>query len=958
MSRPVNHAPKSAWWHWLLPSLVALGATLGGFAPLQRLDLLAYDLLSSMLPSSAQTQRAVVVAIDERSLQQLGRWPWPRRVHAQLLDRLHEAPPQAVAFAILFDPPDRNDAEGDARFAAAIARAGRVMLPVAPMASNGSGVLAAEPATEFAEAAAALGHVDVEIDPDGLLRRLYLRAGVGERRWPALAQGVSELVRADRDAPLPGLRSDAGTASRGATWVRDNEVLLHLDRDSPMERVSYVDVLNDAALAARLADRVVFVGVTASGIGGSFTTAPAFGAAPIAAVEFHARAYEALRAGETITPLGRTAIALLALATIGIGVATHRRYRPRAPAGRLVEALVLGLPLLASAALMLVGKLWFPPVGATLALAAGYVLWAAARFRITWLDLFLARRRAEVTLNAVADGVISVDREGRIEFVNPVGCTLLGRDAARLVGQDLSAVLHEIEVAGDVVQDALSRCFAERGTIHVGDPVRIGASGRVVRVVVGPITGAGQAVEGAVLALSDISESVAAGEQLHHQATHDAMTDLPNRVLVRDRIGHEIATAQRTGTMVGVLFLDLDDFKRINDSYGHAVGDRVLCMVAARLKAACRAADTVGRWGGDEFVVVLSDLPSDDVIEHVARKLLAALSEPMNVDGTSFHLTATIGISRGPQDGTDPDHLLGMADTSMYRIKQRGGGSYGFGSSSMTTLSRQRMEIETGLREALKNGELVLFYQPQMQIENGTLTGFEALLRWNRPGEGLLMPGVFIPVAEESDLILQIGKWVFEEVARQIREWIDDGLTVVPVAINVSARQCLGNGLVDLVASTIARHAIPAGLLEIEITETTAMKEVEHVEWLLGQLNAIGVRVALDDFGTGYSSLSHLRRFPITVLKIDQSFVLGATRNGDDAAIARATIALAHNLGLKVIGEGVETASQRDFLAAQACDIAQGYFYGRPNTAAMVRELMRPSHLSPSTEARRKSGQG
>ncbi len=953
MSRPANHAPKSAWWHWLVPCLIALGATLGGFSPLQRLDLLAYDLLSAALPAPAQSQRAVVVAIDERSLQLLGRWPWPRRVHAQLLDRLNAAPPQAIAFAILFDPPDRSDAEGDALFAAAIARAGRVMLPVAPAAANGSGVLAAEPAAEFAEAAAALGHVDVEIDPDGLLRRLYLRAGVGERRWPALAQGVDERVRAQRDGPLPGLRRDAGTLPRDTTWVRDNEVLLHLDRDRPVQRVSYADVLDDPALAARLADRVVFVGVTASGIGSSFTTAPAFGAAPITAVEFHARAYEALHAGETITPLGRTSIALLALAAIGIGMATHRRYRRMGP---VLEALVLGLPLLASATLMVVSKLWFPPVGATLALAAGYVLWAAARFRLTWLDLFLARRRAEVTLNAIADGVISVDREGRIEFVNPVGCTLLGRDAARLVGQNLADVLPQIEVSGTVLQDALARCIAERGTIHAGDPVRIGASGRVVRVVVGPIVGAGKAVEGAVLALSDISESVAAGEQLQHQATHDAMTDLPNRALVRDRIGHEIAMAQRAGTTVGVLFLDLDDFKRINDGYGHAVGDRVLCLVAARLKAACRAADTVGRWGGDEFVVVLSDLPSDGAIEHVARKLLAALSEPMNVDGTSFHLTATIGISRGPQDSTDPDQLLGMADTSMYRIKQRGGGSFGFGSSSMTTLSRQRMEIETGLREALKNGELAVFYQPQMQIGDGVLTGFEALLRWNRPGEGLVMPGVFIPVAEESDLILQLGKWVFEEVARQLREWIDEGLPVVPVAINVSARQCLGNGLVELVASTIARHGIPARLLEIEITETTAMQDVEHVEWLLGQLNAIGVGVALDDFGTGYSSLSHLRRFPITVLKIDQSFVLGATGNSDDAAIARATIALAHNLGLKVIGEGVETTSQRDFLAAQSCDIAQGYYYGRPSTAALVRELMRPPRLAPPTEPRRVSG--
>ena len=337
---------------------------------------------------------------------------------------------------------------------------------------------------------------------------------------------------------------------------------------------------------------------------------------------------------------------------------------------------------------------------------------------------------------------------------------------------------------------------------------------------------------------------------------------------------------------------------------------------------------------------MLSDLPSADAIESAARKLLETLSEPMTVAGMNFHLTATIGISRGPQDSSDPDQLLGMADMAMYRIKQRDGNNYGFASADMTMLSRQRMEIETGLRDALKNDELVMFYQPQIQIGNGTLTGFEALIRWNRPGHGLLLPNTFIPVAEESDLILQLGIWVFDEVARQIRRWIDEGLPVVPVAINVSARQCMGNGLVGAISATIDKHGIPPRLLELEITETTAMKDVEHVESLLGQLKAIGVRVALDDFGTGYSSLSHLRRFPITVLKIDQSFVWGATRNSDDAAIARATIALAHNLGLKVVGEGVETETQRDFLASQACDIAQGYYYGRPNPAEAMRELL------------------
>ncbi len=951
---PADHAaPASAWWHWWLPGLLALVATLTGLGSLQRLDLLTLDLLSSAAPAAEQasTSSTAIIAIDERSLQQLGRWPWSRRTYAQLLDRLQAAPPESIAFGILFDLPDSQDAGADAAFAAAIGRSGRVVLPVTPVADgDGGGLRAALPAAELASAAAALGHVDVEIDRDGLLRRTYLTAEVGSSRsspsspssrWSALPQAVAELGQPATWA-LPGLRNGSRLAdATDNTWRRDHELLLRLDPGRRIEQYSFVDVLNDPDLAARLADRVVFVGVTAAGIASGFATpvTPHGGLMP--AVEWHARAFEALRAGDVIAPLSRPAILLLTLIALGAGILTHRRYQRMVPG---VELLVVGLPLLISLALLMVGRHWYPPIGATLALAAGYLLWAAARFRVTWSDLFLTRRRAEVTLNAVADGVVSVDRDGRIEFVNPVGQTLLGRDAATLQGQTIDDALAGANGAATLLRHALTRCFDERGTIHVAEPIRLGGSSGssdpVVRVVVGPILGTGRKVEGAVLALSDISEAVAASERLHHQATHDALTDLPNRLLVRDRIEQSIAGALRNDTSVGVLFVDLDDFKRINDSFGHRIGDRVLCSVASRLRSTCRGSDTVGRWGGDEFVIMLAELPTADAIEIVARKLLAALSEPMIIDGMSFHLTATIGISRGPQDSNNADELLGMADTAMYRVKQRGGGSYGFASAAMTLLSRQRMEIENGLRAALKNNELVVFYQPQIRIDSGALSGFEALVRWDRPGHGLLLPGTFVPVAEESDLILQLGSWVLNEVARQIRQWIDEGLGVVPVAINISPRQCLGHGLVGVVSAALEKHGIPPRLLELEITETTAMQDVEHVESLLARIKALGIHVALDDFGTGYSSLSHLRRFPITVLKIDQSFVLGTTANADDAAIVRATIALAHNLGLKVIGEGVETDGQRDFLAAQGCDIAQGYRYGRPTPATAARDLL------------------
>ncbi len=930
-------ASGAARWHWWLPGLLALVALLSDFAPLQRLDLLTFDLIASITPATRQKPEAVIVAIDEASLQQLGRWPWPRRTHAQLLTALQPAAPSVIAFAILFDQPDTLDSAGDAAFAAAIEAAGRVILPVAPaLDASGDNLRPLLPAAHLAAAAAGLGHVDVEIDPDGRLRRIYLRAGIGSREWSTLPLAARELQQPV--AALPGLRANAPAGGERSAWRRDAENLLHLDPTQAIEHVSYADLLHDPALALRLRNRTVFVGITAAGISGDFATAVTPRGSLMPAVEFHARAYEALRTGALIHPLDRSVTGLISLLIIAAGWLTHRRYRHTRWAANL---LLLTLPLLLSAGLMLLARVWYPPIGATLALGLGYGLWAAARFRVTWRDLFLARSRAAVTLDAVADGVLAVDRQGHIEFVNPVGAQMLGGDADALRGATLESQLQELAVSDRTLLDDLARSIARQETIHVGKPQRLGNA--MVRVVISPLPGPDGQVTGAVLALSDISAVVAASEQLQHQATHDALTDLPNRALLRDLIRRGIASARRNGTCVGVMFLDLDDFKRINDSFGHRVGDRALVSIAERLKAACRATDSVGRWGGDEFVIVLPDQPNAESIEPVARKLLAALAEPLIFDDLNLHIGGTLGISHGPDDGEDPDQLLGMADSAMYRVKQSGGRNYGFASAETSLQSRQRMEIETALRAAIQQGELVLFYQPQIDLADGELHGFEALVRWNRPDHGLVSPASFIPVAEESDLILELGAWVLNESARQIREWLDEGLMVKSVAVNVSARQCQGDKLVEMVATALRTHAIPPHLLELEITETAAMTDITHVETLLKQLAAVGVSVALDDFGTGHSSLSHLRRFPLSVLKIDQSFVADALNVKDDAAIISAIIALAHKLSLKVIAEGVETEAQRAFLAELGCDITQGYFHGRPAAAAVARHLMQPN---------------
>ncbi|KAB2923226.1 MAG: bifunctional diguanylate cyclase/phosphodiesterase, partial [Dechloromonas sp.] len=364
--------------------------------------------------------------------------------------------------------------------------------------------------------------------------------------------------------------------------------------------------------------------------------------------------------------------------------------------------------------------------------------------------------------------------------------------------------------------------------------------------------------------------------------------------------------------------------------------------------------DTVGRWGGDEFVILLA---GEDVLDHcqpIARKLIEEVDQTIVVANASYHLGASIGIAMAPADGDTAEELIRLADLAMYRAKVAGGDCFAFVSPELNRSSSERLAIEVDLRQALRRNEFEIHYQPQVAIGTHRLTGLEALIRWNHPRLGLVPPDRFIPIAEESSLINEIGSWVVNEVGRQIQAWRAAGAPLVPVAVNVSARQCQDLALVDIIRQTLERYDIPASQIEIEITETAAVQNMEHMTRLLGELSALGVKLAIDDFGTGYSSLAHLKCLPISVLKIDKSFVGGTPDNHEDRSISRATIALAHSLGMKVVAEGVESEPQRAFLDTENCDIAQGFLFSRPVTAAAILDLLLqgqgPAVASPDVE--------
>ncbi len=433
---------------------------------------------------------------------------------------------------------------------------------------------------------------------------------------------------------------------------------------------------------------------------------------------------------------------------------------------------------------------------------------------------------------------------------------------------------------------------------------------------------------------SDITDRKAAEARIHHLAHHDALTNLPNRTLLQDRLDQAILQSRRRERHAAVLFIDLDRFKPINDTLGHEVGDALLTQVARRCQRAVRETDTVARHGGDEFVVVLPELDNAQDAAVLARKLLAALGEPYRLGEHELTVTASIGIALYPEDGQSASMLLRNADAAMYGAKADGRNAFQFYSAELNTASLGELLLENQLRGALDRDELVLFYQPKVDGRSGQLAGAEALLRWRHPELGLLAPGRFVPAAEESGLIVPIGEWVLRSACRQMRAWLDAGLQPPPVAVNLSAQQLAHQDLVALVHDALSSHRLPAGMLELELTETMLMRDVDHTIEVLARLRAMGVRLAIDDFGSGYSSLAYLKLFEVDVLKIDRSFVNDIRSDGAEGTIAAAVIALAHSLGQQVVAEGVENDYQRDFLARHHCDQFQGYLFGRPEPVA------------------------
>ena len=548
-----------------------------------------------------------------------------------------------------------------------------------------------------------------------------------------------------------------------------------------------------------------------------------------------------------------------------------------------------------------------------------------------------SREQLQVIIDTVPSLISYVDRNFHYRWNNRTYREWFHRTAEEITGRHMRDILGE-----EVFQRILPRLQKALSgeVVYYDDYLAYPSGGRWVHGVYMPNRTARGEVDGIVVFVNDITERKKMEEEIRHMAHHDALTGLPNRRLFRDVVNMEMAQARRTRKKLAILFLDLDRFKEVNDTLGHEAGDALLKEVARRLRANIRESDTVARIGGDEFNILLADIPRPEDVTAVARKIMGSFERPFLIAGHELHVTASIGISVYPDDSEETDTLFRYADIAMYHAKERGKNNFQFYNPDINVRSVERMLLESSLRQAIERGELSVHYQPQIDIRTGRIVCAEALVRWRHPERGMLSSNRFIPAAEEIGFVTAIDEWVLRTACEQFKAWQEAGYPPVCVTVNLSAREFQNPGLVATIGRILDETGLSPDCLDIEITESMAMRDIDHTVKLLNELTARGVRISIDDFGTGYSSLSDLKRLPIQRLKIDRSFVQDITTDPDNRAIIQAVTVMAHTMKMTVVAEGVETEEQLSFLRETRCDEAQGYFYSKPLPDEEFRRLI------------------
>jgi len=956
--------------------LVALASSwlLSLSTPYQRLALWLDDAQQATVAREYFFEDSLVVDIDEESLRQLepflGVWPYKRDIFALLADYLGEAGVRALAFDILLSERRAGDSalgqaaqrNGNLVFAAAglpyplaISDAERQQLQAAawvlpatlpreswsafslPLAELWAPPPAAA-GTGQGPSGAGPGIISMWPDVDGTVRRIPLFHEAQGSSLPTLA--LAALYASDS---RPSVAHVEGQLTVGRhVWSVDDRgrATLNYPRNRDSIRTAPFYVLALAAMGAPgaqldtdwLKGKTVFIGSSAIQADSVPTPRGLLSGAHVLALTYENLAHDLfLKPANPLVDGGVLAIALL------LPLALLRR---RPPSLALIGLGVLAGLLLAYLLNLALLHVW-QQQSSLLFVVCAVIL--AGLLRLAVLTAVDARRRQEAehqmriaaaVFDASKEAIFVTDARLRIVSINPAFTDITGYQASEVLGRRprvLSSRRNEF-ASRRLMREALAQIGYWRGE-------RYGRrkSGETYPqwLSVSSVADAQGKVERWIAIFSDISAHKAAEEKISFLAHFDPLTRLPNRNLLQDRLNLSIAAASRTQQNVILMFLDLDRFKNINDSLGHLIGDQLLKQLALRLAELLREGDSASRLGGDEFVLLLPNTSAEGAA-HVAGRILEAVAKPFTIGHHELNVSASIGIAEYPENGSTLDDLSRCADSALYRAKHAGRNNYQFYTAEMHERACEVLSIENSLRHALARGEFRLYYQPQVDARTRQMVGMEALIRWQHPVWGLVAPDQFIPIAEESGQIREIGDWVIREVLAQIQAWRAAGLPVVPVAINLSLAQFRQSQLCDQLIDALAASAVEPTMLELELTESVAMENLSFTIDSIDRMRENGIRFAIDDFGTGYSSLSHLKRFRADRIKIDKSFVRNLSVDNDDRAIVTAIINLAHNLGSRVVAEGVETAEQLDFLCAQGCDEIQGYYFQRPADAGQL----------------------
>ena len=911
--------------------LLALAGLLTITDFLEPLNWLAYDNLIRHA-GSAPPDDIVIVAIDQKSLSELGRWPWRRTYHAQLLEQLNHSNPKAIGLDIIFAEPDHRNPQDDQALAVAIRRSAKVVLPVIlEQGSAGMPLKETVPLPTLSDAAAALGHVDTELDADGVARSAFLQAGLGTPHWPALALAMARIGSADIHSPLPGDRAPPSTSGNDRVWRRDHHVLVAFSGPpGHIRQISFADVLAGTVSPAEFQDRYVLVGATAVGLGDHVPTPVSARSRPLSGVEFNAQILHNLLRHSFVTETSKSA-QLAGNLAIGLLLSfLCWKLNPRFhPVALLIGAIGIGLSSYIGISWF---HSWYPPAAILIVLAAGFFVFDWRHLRRLVRKLLVTQVDARTTFDTTVDGIIKTSETGIITDVNQSACKMLGQDLVSEIKGRLLTEVVELKRRAHSPSLSVSDIFSG-DFLHVGDKVILTnwvQKSIPARLIHSEVVFPGDQLKQNLLVISDLSREERLESEIKRQAMLSPDTQLPNRIVIERVLDSWLDSARSTNESLAVIHIFLDQFRSIVQTFGHAAANQLLTAVGKRLLGLREYRTKLAHLSAGEFLLVAKDIAAQSAIRRFLRQIQTVVSQPIRIDDQDLTISASLGISLFPQDNVKSDLLMRQANIAAYRAQECGSNRIVFFSEGMQVQAARQIELEQFIRDGLAKEKIITWYQPIVNAKNGQIVAVEALMRLSDRGGQLLSPTEFIPVAEKNGLIEQLGQLQLLHACQHLMLWRHLGLPELRLSVNLSPRQLLGDGLVAVVKSVIESTQFPASNLEFEITENLMLGDTDPVRTLLSELSELGVIFALDDFGTGFNSMEYLRRGDFSRLKIDMSFVrdLGTKPNAE--AITSSIISMAHNLGLRVVGEGVETAEQMEILQRQGCDELQGFLYSKP----------------------------